>query len=305
VRNDPVTATADRLLLRLELRVLRRLDGRLQGGYRTVHRGSGTDLAGLRPYADGDDARYIDWNVTARLDELQVRQFNEDRELTAWLVLDRSASMSVGGPGRGKGDVLAELALSLARLLGRNGNRVGAVLYDTGAVRVIPPGTGRRQALRIGSELDRPVGAVGAVGGFPGATTNLGAMLEAVAATARRRSLVIVVSDFIGVGDWERPLLRLAHRNEVVALRVIDEADDALPSVGLIVVEDVETGEQLLVDSSDPLFRSRLRTGVDERNQSLEDGMRHARVPLHRVSTEADLVDTLLGVVHAGGRRSA
>jgi uncharacterized protein (DUF58 family) len=295
----PVSTTADRLLLRLEWRVLRRLDGRLQGGYRTVHRGSGTDLAGLRPYTDGDDARYIDWNVTARLDELQVRQFNEDRELTAWLVLDRSASMSVGGPGRGKGDVLTELALSLTRLLGRNGNRVGAVLYDTGTTRVVPPGTGRRQALRIGGELERPPSAVG------GATTDLGAMLESVAATARRRSLVIVVSDFIGVGDWERPLLRLAHRNEVVALRVIDAADDALPSVGLIMVEDVETGEQLLVDSSDPLFRSLLRSGVEERDELLEAGMRRARVRLHRVSTNDDLVDTLLGIVRAGRRRSA
>lgn len=292
-------AAADRLLLRLEWQVLRRLDGRLQGGYRTVHRGSGTDLAGLRPYTDGDDARYIDWNVTARLDELQVRQFNEDRELTAWLVLDRSASMSVGGPDRGKGDVLAELALSLARLLGRNGNRVGAVLYDTGTTRVLPPGSGRRQALRIGSELDRSAEPAGR------GTTDLAVMLDAVTATARRRSLVVVISDFIGSGDWERPLLRLAHRNEVVALRVVDKADDVLPSVGLIVVEDIETGEQLLVDSSDPLFRSRLRGGVEEREQLLEAGMRHARVRLHRVSTDDDLVDSLLGIVRAGRRRSA
>ena len=291
--------TADRLLLRLEWRVLRRLDGRLQGGYRTVQRGSGTDLAGLRPYTDGDDARYIDWNVTARLDELQIRQFNEDRELTAWLVLDRSASMSVGGAGRGKGDVLVELALSLARLLGRNGNRVGAVLYDTGSTRIVPPGTGRRQALRIAGELDRPIRAGG------GSSTDLSAMLEVVAATARRRSLVVVISDFIGVGEWERPLLRLAHRNEVVALRVVDAADDALPAVGLIVVEDIETGEQLLVDSSDPLFRSRFQSGVDERDESLEAGMRHARVPLHRVGTESDLVDTLLGILRANQRRSA
>ena len=121
----------DRLLHRLEWRVVRRLDGRVQGGYRTPRRGSGLDFAGLRPYVEGDDARHIDWNVTARLDEPQVREFNEDRELTTWLVLDRSASMVVGGPGRGKQDVLAELALVLARLLGRNGNRVGAVLYDT------------------------------------------------------------------------------------------------------------------------------------------------------------------------------
>ncbi len=147
----------DRLLYRLEWRVVRRLDGRVQGGYRTPRRGSGLDFAGLRTYVEGDDARHIDWNVTARLDEPQVREFNEDRELTTWLVLDRSASMTVGGPVRGKQDVLTELALVLARVLGRNGNRVGAVLYDMGTTRIVRPGSGRGHALRIGRELDRPL----------------------------------------------------------------------------------------------------------------------------------------------------
>ena len=156
----PMRTTGERLLARLEWRVIHRLDGRLAGGdYRTAHRGSGTDLVGLREYTEGDDARHIDWNVTARLNEPQLRVFTEDRELTAWLVLDRSASMTVGPPGRGKDDVLGELALVLARLFGRGGNRVGALLYDTGAVRAVPPGTGRRHALRIGAELARTAGA--------------------------------------------------------------------------------------------------------------------------------------------------
>ena len=129
-------------------------------------------------------------------------------------------------------------------------------------------------------------------------------MLDAVAALARRRGLVVVISDFIGTGDWERPLLRLAHRNEVVALRVVDAADDALPEVGLIVVEDAETGEQLLVDSGDPLFRARFRDGVDERDAELAAGMRRAGVPLHRVDTDSDLVDGALEVV-AETRRQA
>ena len=290
-----MTTAPDRLLLQLEWQVLRRLDGRLQGSYKTTHRGSGLDFAGLRPYLDGDDARYIDWNVSARLDELQIREFNEDRELTAWLVLDRSASMGVGGPGRGKQDVLAELSLALARLLGRGGNRVGAVLYDNGMTRIVPPGGGRKQALRIGQEIDRSPGS-------GTSTTDLAAMLEAVASLAKRRCLVVVVSDFIGTGDWERPLMRLSHRNEVVALRIGDVADDALPEVGLIVVEDAETGEQVLIDSSDPLFRARFADGVDEREADLEAGMRRARVPLHHVDTKADLVDTLLGIVRETGR---
>ncbi len=158
----------ERLLLRLEWRVLRRLEGRVAGGYRTAHRGAGIDLAGLRAYVEGDDARHIDWNVTARLNEPQLRLFNEDRELTVWLVLDRSASMTVGAPGRGKQDVLSELAVVLARMFSRGGNQVGALLYDNGAVRTVPPGTGRRHVLRVAAELNRVgPGAPGRANGGP------------------------------------------------------------------------------------------------------------------------------------------
>jgi uncharacterized protein (DUF58 family) len=336
----PGRTITERLLLRLEWRVLRRLDGRLAGGYRTAHRGTGTDLAGLRAYLEGDDARHIDWNVTARLNEPQLRVFNEDRELTAWLVLDQSASMRVGRPGRGKHDVLGELAVALARILSSGGNNVGALLYDNGALRVVPPGTGRRHVLRIAAELtpnqargDRAGtgrrGAAGAAGNGrdPGGrrhragrrqgddggraggtggtgTTDLAAMLDAVAKLARRRALIIVISDFIGEGDWERSLLRLGPRHEVVALRVTDTADDELPQAGLIVVEDAETGEQLVLDSSDPLLRARIGAAVAERDAQLIAGMRRAGVPLHRIGTDADLAGTLVRII-AGTRPSA
>lgn len=288
----------ERLLLRLEWRVVRRLQGQLQGGYRTAARGTGTDLAGLRGYVEGDNARHIDWNVTARLGEPHVRVFNEDRELTVWLVLDRSASMAAGPPGRGKHDVLAELTLVLARLFSRGGNRIGAVCYDTGMIRMVPPGAGRRHVLRIGTELDR------AAGTRRGETTDLAGMLDAVARLARRRSLIIAISDFIGQGDWERSLLRLAHRHEVVALRVTDASDDELPPAGLIVIEDAETGEQLIVDTSDPLLRSRLEAGVNEREARLNAGMRRAGVPVHRIATSDDLAGALVRVVASTGRRA-
>jgi uncharacterized protein (DUF58 family) len=289
-----VVTAPDRLLLRLEWRVLRRLDGRIQGAYRTPYRGSGLDFAGLRAYVEEDDARHIDWNATARLGEPQVRQFTEDRELTVWLVLDRSASMTVGAPGHGKHDVLAELALVLARLFGRGGNRVGAVLHDGAATRVVPPGTGRAHALRIGHEIDRTAAP-------PPVTTDFAVMLGAVAALARRRSLIIIVSDFIGTGEWDKPLLRLVHRHDVVALRVVDAADDALPEAGLLLVEDAETGEQLLVDTSDPLFRNRYAAGVDARDAELDGRMRRAGVPFHRIDTDRDLLGALVEVV-AGTR---
>jgi len=289
--------TPERLLVRLEWRVIRRLDGRLAGGYRTAHRGTGTDLVGLREYTEGDDARHIDWNVTARLNEPQLRVFTEDRELTVWLVLDCSASMTVGPPGRGKQDVLTELALVLARLFSRGGNRVGALLYDTGTVRTVPPGTGRTHVLRIGAELTRTELSKTAGRGQYSTTTDLAAMLDAVTKLARRRALIVVISDFIGDGDWGRSLLRLVPRHEVVALRVVDAADDELPEAGLVVVEDAETGEQLVIDSSDPLLRARLRVGVEERDARLAAGMRRAGVPMHRIGTDADLATALIEVV--------
>jgi uncharacterized protein (DUF58 family) len=289
----------ERLLARLEWRVVRRLDGRLSGGYRTAHRGTGTDLVGLREYVEGDDARHIDWNVTARLNEPMLRVFTEDRELTVWLVLDRSASMTVGGSDRGKHHVLAELALVLARLFGRGGNRVGAILYDTGAVRVVPAGTGRRHALRIGAEL----AGTAATASPSRSTTDLAAMLDVAARLARRRALIVVISDFIGDGDWGRSLLRLTPRHEVVALRVTDAADDELPDAGLVVVEDAETGEQLVIDSGDPLLRARLRAAVEDRETRLAAGMRRAGVPVHRVGTDADLATALIEVVASTQRR--
>jgi uncharacterized protein (DUF58 family) len=287
-------ATApEKLLLRLEWKVVRRLDGRLQGAHRTTYRGAGIDFTGLRAYSEGDDARHIDWNVTARLDEPHLRVFTEDRELTVWLVLDRSASMAAGRPGRAKHDVLAELALVLARLFGRSGNRVGALLYDTGMLRVVPPGTTRKHALRIAAELERTAERAAK----RGATTDLAAMLDAAGRLARRRALVLVLSDFIGEGDWERSLQRLARRHEVLALRIVDSADDVLPEAGLIVVEDAETGEQLVVDSADPLLRVRFREAVEARDAGLAAGMRRAGVPVHRVETDRDLAETLVEVV--------
>jgi uncharacterized protein (DUF58 family) len=302
-----MSTVPERLLARLEWRVVRRLDGRQAGSYRTAHRGTGTDLVGLREYTDGDDARHIDWNVTARLNEPQLRVFTEDRELTVWLVLDRSASMTVGGPERGKHDVLSELALVLARLFGRGGNRIGALLYDNGVVRIVPAGTGRRHALRIGAELTGTAGGRPRVGqhstGQYNGTTDLAAMLDAAAKVARRRALIVVISDFIGDGDWGRSLLRLTPRHEVVALRVTDAADDELPDVGLVVVEDAETGEQLVIDSGDPLLRTRLRAAVENRDTRLAAGMRRAGVPIHRIGTDADLVTALIEVVASTQRR--
>jgi uncharacterized protein (DUF58 family) len=288
----------EKLLRSLEWRLGRRLDGRLQGAYRTVWHGTGVDFTDLRVYTPEDDVRHIDWNVTARLDEPFVRQYTEDREMTAWLIVDRSASMRFGA-GSGKESVATELAVSLGRLIAQGGNRVGAILYDNRAHQVIPPRTGRDQILRIARELMRPQSATG-----PGATTDLAAMLRlAAATTTRRRSLVFVMSDFIGDPDWDRAMSMLTHRHEVVVIRVVDPAELDLPDLGLILVEDAETGEQLLVDTSDPLLRGRLTAQVGARELALAEGMRRAGVDAHRITTDQDLLAGLVDLVRSSGRR--
>jgi uncharacterized protein (DUF58 family) len=278
--------TPERVLRRLEWQVVRRLEGRLQGTYHTLLRGNGTDFLDLRAYAWGDDVRYIDWNVTARMDELFVREFMEDRELTAWLLLDRSRSMAFGSLDRTKEVVLCELAATFGQLLVRTGNRVGAILYDGEHQWTMPPRQGRNQVLALIKELLTPVSG--------GAVTDLGKLLDAAARIVRRRSLVVLISDFISEPGWERPLLRLTERHEVVAVRLVDPREYELPDAGLLFVEDAETGEQMLVDTSDPKLRRRLAAVGEQHDASVQRGVTQARVDLHTVSTEDDLVSAFV-----------
>ena len=287
--------TPDRVLRRLEWHVLRRLDGRLQGDYRTLLRGHGTDFRDVREYQTGDDVRHVDWNVTARMDEMYVRQYTEDRELTAWLVLDHSPSMGFGPVHRTKEMVLCEVAATIAQVLVRGGNRVGAVVYDNQTVRTIPPRQGRNQVLTLVKELLRPVDGGGAV-------TDLRAPLDLAARVIRRRSLVVLVSDFISEPGWERSLLRLTERHEVVAVRLVDAREFELPDAGLLVVQDAETGEQIVVDSSDPEFRRRLRDAGVAREAGVRDAARRAGVDLHVVSTDDDLVTAFVRIVESRKR---
>jgi len=287
--------TADRVLRRLEWHVIRRLDGRLQGDYRTLLRGHGTDFHDVREYEPGDDVRHIDWNVTARMDETFVRQYTEDRDLTAWLLLDHSPSMGFGPVDRTKEHVLREVATTIAQLLVRGGNRVAAVIYDNESVRTIPPRQGRRQVLALTEELLRPAPARGTV-------TDLRRLLDTAARVIRRRSLVVLVSDFISEPGWERPLLRLTERHEVVAVRLVDPREFELPDAGLIVVQDAETGEQLFVDSSDPEFRRRLRAAGEEREAMVRAAAQRAGVDLHVISTDDDLVTAFVRIIESRKR---
>jgi uncharacterized protein (DUF58 family) len=295
---SPAPATPERVLQRLDWRVIRRLDGMLQGDYRTLFYGEGIDFADLREYQPGDDVRHIDWNVTARTTTPYVRQFLADRELTAWLLLDRSPSMAFGATDRTKEMVVTDLVATLARLLTRGGNRVGAILFDDVVESTLPPRSSRNQVLALARNLSRPRRPTGTL-------TDLTGVLEHALGTVRRRSLIVVLTDFITPSGWERPLLQLSERHEVVALRLVDRREYELPDAGVIVVEDVETGEQLTVDSSDAEFRRRLREAGEEREAELRAVTLRAGVDIHPISTEDDLVAALVRVVESRKRRRA
>jgi uncharacterized protein (DUF58 family) len=294
---DTGALTPERVLRRLEWRVLRRLDGRLAGDYRTVFRGTGVDVADLREYQFGDDLRHIDWNVTARTDITHVREYLEDREVTAWLLLDASASMDFGPVERRKHLVLTEVAATVAQLLSRGGNRVGALMFDSGVRETIPPGNGRNHVLRILARLLATPGT-GATG-----TTDLGAALRAALGIVRRRSLIVIVSDFLSSPGWQGLLGQLARRHDVVAIQVVDRREFELPAAGMIYVEDAETGEVIFVDTDDPGFQQRLRAQADERQATLVADLRSAGLDLFTVSTDEDLVRALFRVAALRRRR--
>ena len=293
---DPAAAplpAAQRLLQRLEWHVIRRLDGLLQGDYRTLLRGSGMDLSDLREYQPHDDVRHIDWNVTARLNHPHVRVFTEDREMSAWFLLDLSPSVHFGPEGRAKRDILTDFVAVLARLLTRHGNRVGAMLYgargSAGAVdAVLPPRTTRTHVLRLIHELQAP--PVHA----PRGATDLRHLLQTAQGTLRRRSTVFVVSDFISAPGWEKPLAQLARRHDVTAVRLLDPLELALPDVGLITLRDAETGEQLLVDTHDAAFRHRFARLAAEREAQLRLSLGQAGTDTLELSTDDDLLQALL-----------
>ncbi|MCB0047431.1 MAG: DUF58 domain-containing protein [Caldilineaceae bacterium] len=287
----------ERLLRRLEWRVIRRLDGLFQGDYRTLFYGTGIDFADLRLYQPEDDIRHIDWNVTARMNQLHVRQYVEDRELTAWFLLDLSPSMAFGPVDRTKQDLLVDLTVTLARLLTRDGSRVGAILYTDRIEGIIPPLTGRRQVLRLTRDLLRPREI------SPAHTTDLAALMNAGLNAVKRRSLIFVISDFISPPGWEQPLAMLNQRHELIALRLLDPRETELPDAGLIVVEDSETGEHLYVDTADPGFRRRFAEAAARREATLARSATRAGADLFAVSTEEDLAKAIVRLATLRQRR--
>jgi len=280
---------------KIEIASRRLVDEQLAGQYHAVFKGRGLIFSDVRPYYAGDDVRTIDWNITARMNAPHVKQFVEERDRTVNLVIDMSASGYFGSQGASKRDTAAELAAVVAFSAIKNNDRVGLYIVTDKVERYVPPKKGRRHVLRV----------IGEILAFEPTSrkTDLAAGLDFLGKVAKRRSVVFFVSDFLSDG-WERAMRIATQRHELVPVVVGDPMEAALPSVGLLMLEDLETGQVIEVDTSSRArrdFERRAREAAALRDQTL----RRLNVDVVTVTTDQPYVDALVAFFRARAKRMA
>jgi uncharacterized protein (DUF58 family) len=278
------------VLRRLELEVLRRLDGSASGDHQTTAFGPGSERAGARGYQPGDDARLIDWNLTARSAETFVRTTEAEREVDTWIVADRSASLDFGTSRAEKRDVVLGASAAFGMLTVRGHNRLGVVLSGGDRLEVSPARSGRAWLMAaLATMYDTPRRAVG-----PSADADLAAAMRRLAIGQARRSQVVVLSDFLGSDDWALPLQSLARRHQVLAVHITDPRELELPAVGILGVVDAETGRQRYVQTSSKVLRTRYAQAADARTRDIARRIHAARTEyLHLSTTDNWLTKTI------------
>lgn len=289
----------DALLKRVQWAVLRPLATLLGGDERSLLRGPGMELAEVRPYQPGDDVRHIDWNITARTEQPFVREAHAERALDVWLLLDISASIDWGTAQCIKRERLLEFAAVAGQILGGRGHRVGALLFADRPLLLVPPAAGR-------VHLQRLLGSVrGEARQQRRGITDLSAALGKADAIMRRRGLVLVVSDFLAENDWQPALRRLAQRHDVLAIRLHDPRERELPDVGLITLEDPETGDQLLVNTADRKLRERFTAAAADQAEHLHRTLAACGADQLAIGTDEALLPALLRFLAARRQRRA
>ncbi len=290
-----VGAEVLRQVKHIELRTRRLVGSLFSGEYRSVFRGQGIEFAEVREYQHGDDFRAIDWNVSARMGHPYVKLFEEERELTLLLIVDRSGSVEFGGPVR-KADRAVEVAAVLALAAARNNDRIGALVFSDKIDHVVPAAKGRRHALRVIRDLlaFEPVNR----------GTDLGRALTYGAKLLRHRAIVVVLSDFRAVG-WEEQMRRLSRRHEVVAISVDDPRERELPDAGWIELEDAEKGTRMLVDTTGAAARVALRASAEAMGAARAGALKRARVDHIVLQTDEPYAHTLVQAFAARARRFA
>jgi uncharacterized protein (DUF58 family) len=271
---------------RIEIRTRHKVEDLFAGSYLSVFKGRGIEFDEVRPYQSGDDIRSVDWNVTARMGELYVKRFIEERELTVLLMVDVSGSQDFGSVGRFKREAVAEMAALLAFAASRNNDKVGLLLFTDCVEKYIPPRRGRRHILRLVRELltFQPAGR----------GTDLKAVLDYSNRMFKRRGIVFLLSDFQTDPETYRKALNVAgRRHDLIAIDLRDPLEKNIAPVGLMVLEDAETGELMEVDTADPAWRKAFSTRQQRMDASIQQVLSGAKVDRIDLATSDDFVNAL------------
>lgn len=299
--NAPTTAEPSlppelvRKIRRIEIRARRLVSNLFLGEYHSVFRGRGLEFWEVREYQPGDDVRTIDWNVTARMGTPYVKKYVEERELTVLLALDVSASQSFGTVAQAKAEVAAEVAALLAFAAVANNDRVGLLTFSDRIEKFTPPRKGAQHVLRIVRELlhARPQS--------PG--TDIAGALSYLTRVARRHSIVFLISDFLDEGF--EPALRIAaQRHDLITVSLTDPRELSLPAIGLLELEDAETGRRLMLDTQDPDVRRSYALAAARRREERQRLLRSVGVDEVSIATDRPYVEPLMTFFQARARRS-
>jgi len=278
---------------KIEIYTSRIVNNQLAGQYHSVFKGRGMAFSEVRQYQAGDDVRFIDWNVSARMYEPYVKLFVEERDRTVILLVDMSASGWFGSRTQSKREVAAEVAALIAFSAIKNNDRVGLIIFTDQIERFVPPKKGAKHVLRVITEIlsFEPVSR----------QTNLSVALEFLGRISKRKAVAFLVSDFL-VGGWEHQVRVAARRHDLVPAVITDPMEEELPSLGLVAFEDPETGDVYEFDTSGPEARAYVDR-VRRMREAREQVLRKLKIDFVNVRTDRPYVDALIAFFRARARR--
>ena len=295
---DYPNASAHDVLVRLELEVKHKLEGQLQGNYRGLTPGHGSELGEARLYQHGDDVRRIDWNVTARLRQTHTRDTIADRELTTWVLMDQSPRLNFGTASQTKSELGLAACAGLGFINSGVGNKIGAVLArQRQQVEIVPARSSRKHLLHILNSIYKHKVSDGE------GETNLALAIKKLSAVAKQRSLIVVVSDFLVADGWQQPLAALANKHELLAVQLIDPRDFELPNVGMAFLTDPASGKQLQVQTSDPKLRHRFASAAANRQKQLDSNLATCQADHMKLATNSDWARDMASFVTGRSQR--
>ena len=281
-------------LKKIEIYTSRLANDQLAGSYHSVFKGRGMAFSEVRQYQPGDDVRFIDWNVSARMNDTYVKVFTEEREMTVMLLVDLSASGRFGSVDKPKIETVAEVAALLAFSAIKNNDRVGLILFTDRVERFVPAKKGRSHVMRVVTEI---------LNADPeGEGTDLGVALDLLGGIGKRRTVAFLISDFIA-DRYERPLKVVSAKHDLIPIQIVDPREDELPDVGLALVEDLETGELVEVDTSDLDVRADYAREAQRQRAAREHLFRRLQLDHVTVSTDRDFVRPLAELFRLRQRR--